>query len=698
MTGQTLGIEGSKSEPNISEVIELNEVLTEALDTMNSAFIILKEGICVFENTGFRRILGVAHDFTLIGKNDDDLFDIIFALRKATADEVTEQVHLKIKASVRKKIRSRIAFSDEIPLDDGRWIKSESWPWRDHGRVVTFTDITDLKTAQLKAERADRAKSEFLANMSHEIRTPMNGIMGMSQLLTNCQLGPREREFVQTIDRSGQALLTIINDILDFSKIEAGQIELDASPFLLRECLEDVTALLSTAAADTGVDLLLRIEPGLPKTYLGDVGRVRQILTNLVGNALKFTHEGHVLINVTGSIVDQTAKLTIAVSDTGIGIEQEQLLHVFEKFSQADGSTTREYEGTGLGLSIASNLASLMNGKISAQSELGQGSTFTVEIELSLAEDIEALKSECHPAVSGNILIVDDIAMNHEILKEQLSSHTCKCISVDSAEKGLNVLAKAHKKNISIDLVIVDYQMPKITGEDFIRAVKSHELFKHIPMILYTSVENDGLRLRLKKIGVEGYLTKPARYNEILETVSRVMTTQTKPAAPSLPITDITTTIHQAPSLQSPASQTVQEPTHIDVLIAEDNEVNQMFIKYIMEDLGLTFKIVPSGRLAVDKWKLLNPKIILMDISMPDWNGYEATKAIREWEVKLGRPRTPIVAVTAHALKGDKQDCLDNDMDDYLSKPIIVSRIKEILEKWVNMGDLPELYDARKTI
>lgn len=253
---------------------------------------------------------------------------------------------------------------------------------------MTFTDVTDLKTAQLKAVRADKAKSEFLANMSHEIRTPMNGIMGMSQLLSNCQLGSREREFVQTIDRSGQALLTIINDILDFSKIEAGHIELDHSPFLLRESLEDVTALLSTAAADTGVDLLLRIAPDLPETYLGDVGRVRQILTNLVGNALKFTHEGHVLISVTGNLTDQMASLKIAVSDTGIGIEKDQLLHVFEKFSQADGSATRQYEGTGVGLTIASNLTQLMNGDIIAQSEVGKGSIFTVEIELAVREDV----------------------------------------------------------------------------------------------------------------------------------------------------------------------------------------------------------------------------------------------------------------------------------------------------------------------
>ena len=552
----------------------------------------------------------------------------------------------------------------------------------------TLVDITHHKMAELDAMNADRAKSEFLANMSHEIRTPMNGIMGMTQLLANCQLGPREREFVKTIDRSGQALLTIINDILDFSKIEAGHIELDHSPFLLRESLEDVTSLLSTAATDTGVDLLLRIDPDLPETYIGDVGRVRQILTNLVGNALKFTHEGHVLIDVTGAVTDQMAKLNIAVSDTGIGIEEGQLSQVFEKFSQADGSTTREYEGTGLGLSIATNLAKLMNGEITAVSEVGKGSTFTVKIELDVTEDAAKPIVQAAPTITGNILIIDDIVMNHDILKEQLSNDTCKCISVTSARKGLDVLAKAAEKNIPIDLIIVDYQMPQMTGEDFIRIAKSHENYKHIPLILYSSVGDDGLKQRLKNLGVNSYITKPTRYHELLRTVSKAISDAKSPVKEDLskerPVADITSTIHQKPK-----AQTAGHTGQIDVLIAEDNEVNQMFIKYIMEDMGLSFKIVPTGRLAVDKWKLLNPKIILMDISMPDWNGYEATQAIRDLEVQLSRPRTPIVAVTAHALKEDRQNCLDNDMDDYISKPIAIDSLKEMLAKWANINDLP---------
>ena len=605
-----------------------------------------------------------------------------------------EWVQAKFKDSSEKKeaydIEFRVLRADTGETIWGRFTRKAFYdvsgePYKMFGTTV---DITHHKMAEFKAMNADRAKSEFLANMSHEIRTPMNGIMGMTQLLANCQLGPREREFVKTIDRSGQALLTIINDILDFSKIEAGHIELDHSPFLLRESLEDVTSLLSTAATDTGIDLLLRIDPDLPETYIGDVGRVRQILTNLVGNALKFTHEGHVLINVTGVVTDQIAKLNIAVSDTGIGIEEDQLSQVFEKFNQADGSTTREYEGTGLGLSIATNLASLMNGGITAESEVGKGSTFTIEIELAVTENATKAIDEELGSIRGNILIIDDIVMNHKILKEQLSSETCKCISVNSARKGFDVLAKAAEKNIPIDLVIVDYQMPHMTGEDFIRIVKTHESYKHIPLILYSSVGDDGLKQRLKNLGVNGYITKPTRHHELLRTVSKAISDAKSPVKEDLskerPVADITSTIHQKPK-----AQTAGHTGQIDVLIAEDNEVNQMFIKYIMEDMGLSFKIVPTGRLAVDKWKLLNPKIILMDISMPDWNGYEATQAIRDLEVQLSRPRTPIVAVTAHALKEDRQNCLDNDMDDYISKPIAIDSLKEMLAKWANINDLP---------
>ena len=666
-----LGTKIGYNDADIAAMVELNEILIDGLDTIDGAFVVLKDDVFVFENKSLNKVFGFETSFSLVGKKYDALFNKLMQIGAVSNSDTHKGYSpAQIRQLIKAKYQNNQSYKTEILLQDGRWIRSTTFPRKDGGRILTFSDITGLKSAQLQAEKADQAKTEFLANMSHEIRTPMNGIMGMTQLLSNCDLGQREHEFIQTIDRSGQALLTIINDILDFSKIEAGHMELDHAVFSLRDSLEDVTALLSTAATDTGVDLLLNIAPNIPRNYVGDVGRVRQIVTNLVGNALKFTHEGHVVIDVGAEIKGNLARLTVAVSDTGIGIEQSKLAHIFEKFSQADGSTTRKYEGTGLGLTIAKNLAKLMNGDVRAESEVGKGSKFTLDIELEIGAEVEKRAPAPIPMIKGNILIIDDIAVNHEILKQQLNSPTCKCVSVSSAKKGLEVLATARKKQVPIDLIIVDFQMPEVTGEEFIKIVKTRDEYKDIPVILYSSVNNDQLRINLKPYGVEGFLTKPARHAEIFRTVATAM------SSPSPSKNNKSENLSRTPSITDSA---------IDILIAEDNEVNQMFIKYIMEDMGLSFKIVPNGRLAFDKWKTLSPKLILMDISMPDWNGYEATEAIRKCEAEESRPRTPIIAVTAHALNTDQQKCLDHDMDDYISKPISIANLAAKIEKWTDL-------------
>ena len=581
-----------------------------------------------------------------------------------------------------------IKANDEHIEFTGRHYLKRSRPISSGGQIILVTDVTDMQEAISGAQRAEKAKAEFLANMSHEIRTPMNGIIGMTELLALTELNQRQGHFVETISRSGNALITIINDILDFSKIEAGQAELDPAPFPLREAIEDVTALLSSSAADKAIDLLVRLNPELPQAFVGDVGRIRQILTNLVGNAIKFTHHGHVLIDVNGSVIDDTAHLIITIEDTGIGIPAESLGGIFGKFKQVDGSTTREYEGTGLGLTISANLVELMGGTIKAESKVGVGSLFTINLALTVHEDIKQRVKPSINIIGSNILIVDDNEVNRDILSEQIKHWKCKSAAVSSAQKAMQVLKTANTKNVKIDLIIADYQMPQMNGEDMFNAIRANSDFAEIPFIMLTSVNQDQMSKRLLKNGLNAILTKPARASLLLNTITeclyngnnrhsvtdpaRVLGTEKKPADENAN----TQPAHQV-DLEQPATS-----SDIDVLVAEDNETNQIYIKYLLEELGLSFKIVANGRQAVDKWKSLNPKVILMDVSMPVMNGYEATQAIRAFEDKTGQTPTPIIAATAHALKQDEERCLEAGMDDYISKPISIKGLKDVLMKW----------------
>ena len=369
---------------------------------------------------------------------------------------------------------------------------------------------------------------------------------------------------------------------------------------------------------------------------------------------------------------NDTAALTIKVEDTGVGIPPDKLDHIFTKFSQADGSTTREFGGTGLGLTISRKLVESMGGSIVVESVLGEGSTFTISLSLPIEEDIIEPTLQHLNITGAKVLVIDDNEVNRDILKEQLAHWGCQCIAAPSVKVGLAVLDRAKQKNIKLDLIIVDYQMPESNGEDFVRALNAHPDHAHIPAIMLSSVDRTELRQRMKALNISAFLTKPARGSVLHNAIGDVLCGHLTPQ----------------PHIPCAAQQTPEKPKepiisrHVDVLIAEDNEVNQTYARYVMEDLGLSFKIVENGRLAVDKWKLLSPKIILMDISMPEMNGWEATAEIRAIESSQNLPRTPIIAVTAHAMKSDKAECLENDMDDYLSKPLSIKALKEKLIHW----------------
>ncbi|MGP2493986.1 response regulator [Mesorhizobium sp. PUT5] len=553
-----------------------------------------------------------------------------------------------------------------------------------------------------KAEAADRAKSEFLANMSHEIRTPMNGVLGMAELLAKTELTPRQKTFTDVIVKSGNALLTIINDILDFSKINAGQLTLDPAPFRLTEAVEDVATLVSARVAEKNIELIVRVDPRLPTLVVGDAGRFRQIITNLLGNAVKFTEKGHVLVDVGGEIVNGAAQIKVRVEDTGIGIPADKLQSVFEKFAQVDSSSTRRHEGTGLGLAIAARLVNLMGGRMGVESEVGRGSIFWFCVSLPVHEDMSDTDIVPVNVTGARVLVIDDNPVNREILLEQLRSWSFDCAAAESGAVGLAFLNRAVQLGAAVDCVILDYQMPGMNGADVAKAIAADSRLASIPVVLLTSVDQVDFGKLIIEFGIAAHLTKPARSAILLGTVISVIQKARsqlgKPAqfvreAPSLapapaaaaPVatTPTFTVIRGTPAAVAPPEPAANSARPVDILIAEDNEVNQLVFAQILNGLDLNYRIAGNGRTAVEMYRALSPKLILMDVSMPEMNGYEATRAIRAAEAATG-VHTPIIGVTAHALKGDRDKCMEAGMDDYLAKPVSPDRLGAKIGTWLN--------------
>ncbi len=547
----------------------------------------------------------------------------------------------------------------------------------------------DLETATRKAQVADKAKSEFLANMSHELRTPMNGVIGMAELLAGTSLDAKQRLFANTIVKSGTSLLTIINDILDFSKIEAGQMTLDNSPFNLHDTIDDVAAIVAPRIGKKNVELNVRIAPNVPVSAMGDSGRIRQILVNLVGNAIKFTDQGNVFVEVTCKTSrnkpGETAEIAIQIKDTGIGMRPGDCEKIFCKFLQADGSSTRRHEGTGLGLSIASSLVSLMNGDISVTSELGKGSTFTVSLKLKVSDRVATRQTPALPAPGKRVLVVDGNQVNRAILLEQLRSWQLDCAAVASADKAQAFLEQAASIGVKVDLVILDFQMPQTDSKSLLSQIRSNKQFADTPVILLTSVETAKNGTEMAALNLQAALVKPVRSALLLETVSTVLNAR-KPDAPTIAIrpADIN---NPAPSMQSVLTSEpstlnaiLPDDAAFDIIVAEDNDINQLVISQYLDTTPYSYLVVENGRKAVHAYRKYQPKLILMDISMPELNGKEATGAIRALETVQGG-HVPIVALTAHALKGDMEDCIDAGMDYYVSKPVNFALLSAIMDE-----------------
>ncbi len=558
-----------------------------------------------------------------------------------------------------------------------------------------------------RAAKADKTKSEFLANMSHEIRTPMNGIMGMAELMKKTTLNVRQKSYVDIIAKSGTGLLNIINDVLDFSKIDAGQMKLDIAQFSFVEVVEDVAALEAPRIAEKNLELSVRFASQLPKGFLGDAGRLRQVITNLVGNAIKFTEKGQIRIDVsaelhTNSKHEKLAVVRFGIKDSGIGIPDEKLERIFEKFSQVDGSATRKHEGTGLGLSIASSLIKLMGGEIFVESEINKGSEFSFCIPLKVANDMTDQPAAPHDVSGSRILVVDDNEVNRTILKEQLQGWGFDAAACTTGEELIAVLRQMQAQDHGVDLIVLDYQMPEMDGGEVAVSLRDDPSIDDVPIVMLTSVDQQHDGSHFSKLGVQGWLTKPARSDALLRTVIRVLqgnkSTITRPSEINhqydCELMDSETTdilMANAGEIDANARALISEQVEyenkeygVDILLAEDNEVNQIVFTQILNSLPYTYVIANNGEEAVALFKEKSPRIVCMDISMPVMNGIEATRQIRELE-QDSRLQTPIIAVTAHAMANDKDTFLNAGMDDYVSKPVSPRKFEEIIGKWIDV-------------